>query len=274
MLQLTTDLENPEALKKTLEDLIDFVSSPDRLESHLDEYTFIYPSFGAIVSGEFQEFAEETEELQEEEQNEFDEEGMNYCHELPYISSETVFFRKAASHNELHPLILAYVDSLIKQSLEGNRLWSGDETPAGTDAIEALAFSDAKYIKKYIEFLKTNDMEHEVYQDYGIGYIIKTHGLNEDTLRLIAVRLTECLGQHGGENVSMLLEETEFGEYLEEEENAELFLKHLQEAFMTALKNRNYDEEYKELYISIFEEVFEEYPAILDEVEKMNNMEP
>ena len=94
--------------------------------------------------------------------------------------------------------------------------------PAGTDEIESLAFSDKKYIKKYIEFLRINNMDHEVNQDYGIGYIIKNHRWNKDTLKLIAVRASECCGQHGDENIDLLLEYAGLRKFLKEKKTQKL----------------------------------------------------
>ena len=273
MLQLETNLDNSEGLKQTLEELIDFISMPERLQKHLAQYTFIYPVFGTKVDGDFKEFEEKTEKLREEEQIEFDTKGNNYCFELPYFTSETLFFRKAASYKELHSLILKYVDLLIKHSKEEGLLWSHDETPAGTDAIESLVFTDSKYIQKYIEFLRTNDMGHEVNQHYGIGYIIKNHGLNEDTLRLIAVRLGECCGQHGDENLGLLLESTELAEYLQDERNSENFLKHLTDEFKLLLKKHNNHDDIRETYTTIYEEIFEGFPVIIKEVDRMKTVE-
>lgn len=272
MLQLETNLDNPESLKQTLEELIDFISIPERLHKHLAEYTFIYPSFGTKVDGDFKEFEENTEKLREEEQIEFDTQGKNYCFELPYFTSETLFFRKAASYTELHSLILQYIDLLIKHSKEEGLLWSHDETPAGTDAIESLAFIDSKYIQKYIEFLRINDMDHEVNQHYGIGLIIKNHGWNEDTLHLIAVRLGECCGQHGDQNLELLLESTELADYLKDERHSDIFLKHLTDEFKLLLKKHNNNDDIRATYPAIYEKLFEGFPAILKEVDRMKTI--
>ncbi len=225
MLQIKTSINSPEELKKSLLELIQFISTQEQLKKHLEEYTFIYPEFGFVVDGEFKEYNIETEKLREEAQIEFDNDGNNYCFELPYFTSETLFFRRAASYKELRPLIAEYVDRIIQYAQSEKLLWSHDELPAGTDAIESLVFIDKKYIDKYIEFLRINDMDHEVHQNYGIGYIIKKHGLDEDTLRLVAMRLGECIGQHGDENVGMLLENTNLGEYLNEQKHAAQFLR-------------------------------------------------
>ncbi len=269
MLQLKTNLNNPDEIKQVLNELVELVSSRKLLEDHLEEYPFIYPQFGAITDGEFEEFSEETEKLREEEQIAFDDKGQNYYHEVPYITSESLFFRKAASYKELHSMILNYVDGVIKYSIKNELLWSHDETPAGTDAIESLAFSDSKYIQKYIEFLRINDMDHEVYQNYGIGRIIQIHGFNKDTLHLLAVRLGEGCGQHGEENLMHLLENSKLGDYLKVEINAKLFLKLLTEEFKKLMKKHKNDDEIREIYTEIYEGLFQEYPVILNGVEKM-----
>lgn len=269
MLQLETKLEHLKDLKQTLENLIDFISSPKNLQDHLAQFTFIYPEFGSLVNGEFKKFDGETEKLREKERLEFDNEGKNYCSEFPYFTSETLFFRTAAEYKELHPLILKYVDHLIRHSREAKLLWSHDETPAGTDAIESLVFKDQKYLPKYIEFLRTNDMDHEVYQDYGIGYIIKKYGWNEDTVRLAAVRLGVCHGQHGDENINLLLESAKLDEFLKVDRHAVIFLKYLSDEFQTLLKERGYNKSTEEMYIETYCEIFEDYPVILEGVKMM-----
>ncbi len=271
MLQLATDLNNPEAMKKTLEELIEFVSSPERLDYHLEEYANIYPAFGNVTDGKFKEFTEETEKLRDEEQKEFEREGINYCvdHLVRCITSESLFFRRAASHRELHPVILRYVDSIIKYAGEDGLLWSNDETPAGTDAIESLALMDPGYINKYIEFLRASD-DSGGHQMYGTGYILKNHRVIEDTLRMLAVRLTSK-SQGGDEEVGMFLETTSLGELLKEEKNAQFLLKHLHKELLRLLEEfgPHTRDEYRDLYFSILEDVFREYPVILNGIEEM-----
>ena len=113
MLQIQTDMRNAEGIKYSLLELNEFLHSPKLLQKHLNEYTFIYPAFGKNVNGEFSEPESEMETLRHDMKNEFNNSGKNFCHQLPYITSDTLFFGKVAMNKKLHPLILKYINKVI-----------------------------------------------------------------------------------------------------------------------------------------------------------------
>ncbi|MHA7058024.1 hypothetical protein ACWGOQ_0012440 [Aquimarina sp. M1] len=121
-----------------------------------------------------------------------------------------------------HKLLLFVKDSYYKENNE--RFWRDSETPVGTTIATLLALSDIQYIQNYIDFLRTNDMDHEVDQYGDISNIINKYGICKETLSLALVRAGSACGQHGSEQFEELLDQG-FLEYIQS--NFDLFLKKL-----------------------------------------------
>ena len=111
------------------------------------------------------------------EQIKFSIEMINQKNEISNTFDEQSFFEKVAIYNSLSQLIIDYCQ-ITDDGEEGSRIWISDQydegPPAGTYAILALVNLDKKWIPNYIEFLRTNDLDHEVEQIWDIKKIINT----------------------------------------------------------------------------------------------------
>lgn len=139
---------------------------------------------------------------------------------------EDVYFRQVAPFQELVPLVLEY----CRQTGYGaynRRLWTDDEIPAGTYAILPLVYQDRAAIEHYIEFLRTNDMDHEVEQAGDIEEIVTHHGWCRETARLAIARVVTCCGQGGHEQFSEFVENG-LADYLEDGAARAVFLDDIQ----------------------------------------------
>lgn len=144
----------------------------------------------------------------------------------PQTIGEDDYFQQIAPYQELTPLILDYCRH-TDHGAYNSRLWTDDELPAGTYAILPLVYQDRAAIDHYIEFLRTNDLEHEVDQAGDIEEIITHHGWCRETARLAIARVITCCGQHGHEQFSEFLE-GELSEYLEDPAARAAFLEDIQ----------------------------------------------
>ncbi len=98
-------------------------------------------------------------------------------------------------------------------------VWYDDENAyAGLEAFWMVSLN-LSTMPLYVNFLSKNDMDHEVFQTEYIDEIIETHGINSETLHLIAARMGCCIGQHGAEQVEEIWEENEINELLIDNEN-------------------------------------------------------
>lgn len=103
---------------------------------------------------------------------------------------------QAATYESLHAKMLEYANKTYNASRQ-DRYWDDSEHQAGTEGVKPLACRDKKYIIHYIEFLYTNDLDHEVAQCGDIADIIRAHEWCPESLRLMVARATSCCGQHG-----------------------------------------------------------------------------
>ncbi|EMM71760.1 tetratricopeptide repeat protein [Leptospira weilii] len=178
--------------------------------------------------------------------------------ERPF-DSERIFYNEAVQYSEFHPLILKYVNKIIDHNLQYSILWSCEEEHAGTHAIMALALSEKKYIGDYINFLRSNDLNHEVYQSDDINALVQKWGWCEETLSLMAARCFR--GQFGSDQFDEMME-TGLSEFLDFPDKKDYFLLRLCEE----IKNEMwYDQEDVPALVSQISDIFENldlrYPA-------------
>lgn len=122
---------------------------------------------------------------------------------------ELSFFELVAKHESLAPLILEYC-KVTDNGEDGNRLIIRNEydqgPPAGTYAILSLVHQNKKWIPHYIEFLRTNDLEHEIEQMWDIEAILKKYSWCVETHKLAIARNISCCGQAGKEQFERFIE--------------------------------------------------------------------
>jgi hypothetical protein len=93
----------------------------------------------------------------------------------------------------------------VRRVTEANRvhrtpLWSNSECHLGGAVAARLAMRSRAYISLFIEFLETNDLDHEVEQAEQIDRVVEAHGWCPETVALWVGRLGTCAGQHGHEH--------------------------------------------------------------------------
>lgn len=139
---------------------------------------------------------------------------------------EKAFFEQAVKYPDLSSLILEYCEN-TDNGEEGTRIWIMNEyiegTPAGTYAILALVNQNKNRIPNYIEFLRTNDLDHEFEQIWDINSIIEKYGWGKETCRLAIARNVSCRGQAGTEQFNNFLNHG-LMDYLNSDENRKEFL--------------------------------------------------
>lgn len=146
---------------------------------------------------------------------------------------ELSFFELAAKYESLAPLIIEYCKTTDNDE-EGNRLIIRNEydqgPPAGTYAILSLVLQNKKWTPYYIEFLRTNDLEHEVKQIWDIEAILKKYGWCPETYKLAIARNISCCGQAGKEQFERFIENG-LKESLKNKKNRDLFLNNILNEF-------------------------------------------
>ncbi|WP_378176656.1 hypothetical protein [Aquimarina sp. SS2-1] len=150
---------------------------------------------------------------------------------------------EAVKYPSLHKILLEFVDQTYHEK-DDSRFWQDSEIQAGNTAAVSLALCDKKYIENYKDFLRTNDMDHEVNQYGDINDVINKHGACEETFTLAVARACSVCGQHGSEQFNELLEQY-FLEYIKS--NFDFFLKRLKEEH-TFKEIWFLDEDYEEFW--------------------------
>jgi hypothetical protein len=143
----------------------------------------------------------------------------------PLVSSETVFYRSAVIFPELRGDVLKLVQQILSLNKNPEKdwyrcLWANEEVPAGTDAIQELVMADPSFLPNYVDFLRTNDMDHEVYQSWYIRYLVHRLGASPGMAELLVARALGCCGQFGAEDVEEMA--PAFRRFVEEGSNREL----------------------------------------------------
>ncbi len=147
---------------------------------------------------------------------------------------EKEFFKNVAKHDFLAPKVLDYC-RVTDDGEEGTRIWIADEygegPPAGTYAILSLVHRDKKWIPDYINFLRTNDLDHEVEQQWHIKEIIDKYGWCKETSCLAIARNISCCGQGGTQQFKEFLDNG-LDRYIKLKENRPVFLKDITREFL------------------------------------------
>ena len=136
---------------------------------------------------------------------------------------EEKFFSKAVKQKDLIPKVEQYAKQVTKYLETSGHLYTNCEQYAGTWAWVSLALEDKAYIDQYTRFLRSNDLGHEVHQGSHIHLLIKKHKWCEETLTLLAARMTMD-GQHAGEDLDMFEEKYKLSKHFDKHpEHLELF---------------------------------------------------
>ena len=115
--------------------------------------------------------------------------------------TERVVAREAIRYPELHGLLRQLVDRIARYNgMNISPLWANDEEHAGAGPARELALAGEADIGRYIQYLVTNDLNHEVNQWDDIEAILQKWGIGQNTYPLIVARWF-APGQHGQEQM-------------------------------------------------------------------------
>lgn len=120
--------------------------------------------------------------------------------------NERVFDHDSLPATAEEPLA-AFVDA-VTQANADRPLWGDSENHLAGDIAVRLAERSIDEVLRFVRFLESNDLDHEVSQAWHIARIIQAHGWRPQTLALWVARLGTCAGQHG--------HETEWDQYSEQ----------------------------------------------------------
>ena len=165
-----------------IDDSIDVSKKLDFMITKLDNLCEYARENGGIRFGKYQE-------------NNFVEYEINLHDNLPSYS-ELVFFLSAAEDSNNINKILTFIQE-IKQKNQIKKTWLDEEMPMGLNASFALAYNDKKYISEFIDFLRTCDMNHEVYQFIFIELLENKWQVCNEIIELLAARTNSISGQWG-----------------------------------------------------------------------------
>ena len=110
---------------------------------------------------------------------------------------ETIFDHDALPDDAESPLA-DFVDAVTKANADG-ALWSDSENHLAGDIAARLAERSTDHILRFVRFLESNDLDHEVSQAWHIERVIQAHGWRPETMALWVARMGTCAGQHGHE---------------------------------------------------------------------------
>ncbi len=117
-------------------------------------------------------------------------------HDRIPLYSELAFFLQSAKNTANTNKILKYVQFIMAKN-KVEKVWLDDEMPMGLNASFSLAYTNKEYISDFINFLRTVDMNHEVYQVYFIKILLNRWGICDPILKLLAARAGSISGQFG-----------------------------------------------------------------------------
>jgi len=153
-------------------------------------------------------------------------------------STHPAFFKAAVENKDTHKTAV----KLFKEIIEYNKRHGIDETlicdyetgmvPYGLYLGEHLVNYSKKYCHLYGQFIKTLDMDHEVYEADIIYNAFQLYGCCPETLALLAVRLLPASGQHGMESLNYYCDDFALNQYLSHSTNYHLFLKQLKDELL------------------------------------------
>ena len=196
--QVEVDLDDSESIKKAIERVIEIVSDGNLIKAVMAEND--YDEF--IIDLGYK-----------------DEKGIFHSHEGDDIAGSWWEQELFSDTTNMDHLIREYGQTIIHYNeTHSSPLFLNDEEYAGSHALLNIALENELDILWFIRFLRTNDLDHEVYQGEQISSLITKYGWGEFTLQLLAARLTMA-GQHSFEDLESYLKSYNLAEYLQEEAN-------------------------------------------------------
>lgn len=140
---------------------------------------------------------------------------------------------------------------LFKEIIEYNKRHGGFETlysdyntheiNYGLHLGQYLVAHSKKYCHLYGQFIKTVDMDHEVYEADAIYNGFERYGCCPETLELLAIRCLSASGQHGVDELELYVNDFSINDYLTNKTHYQSFLAQLKTELlcMSAIEQSN-----------------------------------
>jgi len=146
------------------------------------------------------------------------EEKLKPTYEFYMNDSEANFYAYVMEDIRHHSIVETIcLDLISKRKACGHycKFYSNEEVSFGLYPAFFLAAQDKKFIYIFIDMLKTFDMDHEVYENTCIRYLVDKHQRCEPILSLLAARITSCCGQFGFEDMHYMQEDLKLDQYFD-----------------------------------------------------------
>jgi hypothetical protein len=135
-------------LKETLENLVEAFEEADLEEE--EGYRNLYPEEFSVATGYL-----------------INDPGGYYAKTERY-SAENVLAIEAIKYPELHPLMVELLEKITDFADNEGPIWEHEEEQAGGSLARELCKFDKKYLPLYFKYIQTNDLDHEVNQNFDI----------------------------------------------------------------------------------------------------------
>lgn len=184
VMEFVVDLDDHDSLKELLEWQI--ANFDEFIENMQDQYSV---SYGKIKDGEFVVYESE---------------------ECESYNSESFFYKAAAQHEDLRPLIAEFVEMCGDCD---DTMYRDEETPAGAWAAFELALADKDHLRNYIDFCNAIDIRYyydrfNVHHAKHVPQLILKHGFDKNDellMEFIASQTVQRDDQHFAEGIYDLM---------------------------------------------------------------------
>lgn len=117
-----------------------------------------------------------------------------------FISDAFFYDRAFAIPESGRDAIRRFVDAVTAVALEHDTIWATDESNLGQPESLYLALTNTEDVPRYIRYLESCDLDHEVDHGFEICSVVREHGWTPETVALWVARCGTCAGQHGHES--------------------------------------------------------------------------
>ncbi|MDR2943492.1 MAG: hypothetical protein LBU81_00115 [Methanosarcinales archaeon] len=115
-----------------------------------------------------------------------------YGDECDRYCPENILAVEAIKHPELHPLMAQLLEKITAFNAEHDTMWVSEEEQAGNSIARELCKYDKKYLPLYYEFIKTNDLDHAVYQPNDLDEVYEKWEYSPEIMPLLLYMTENC----------------------------------------------------------------------------------
>jgi hypothetical protein len=115
-----------------------------------------------------------------------------YGDECERYSGENILAVEAIKYPELHPLMVQLLEKITAFNARHSEMWESEEEQAGNSIARELCKYDKKYLPLYYEFIKTNDLDHSVYQVNDLDEVYEKWEYSPEIMPLLLYMTENC----------------------------------------------------------------------------------